>query len=133
MVKKLALKKENKETKAIFSVTRFLFVTTQIAAIAWVSMSYLIAAYATIVLGEPYPVVDLSTQAIVTILGGGILKVIQNIWQHNNGSIFGTSISNKSDENELVEVTTTNGRSDTVVDRDDDDVDVGLINEDRDF
>ena len=30
------------------SVTRTLFVTTQLAALGWVSMSYLIAAYATV-------------------------------------------------------------------------------------
>lgn len=35
------------------SVTRLLFVTTQLAALAWVSVSYLIAIYATVALDSP--------------------------------------------------------------------------------
>lgn len=73
------------------SVTTFLFVSTQIAGICWVTVSYLIAAYATVKLGQPYPVESLSETAITVILGGGILKVVQNIFEHNNGFIFGNS------------------------------------------
>lgn len=71
------------------SVTRFLFVTTQIAALAWVSVSYMIAVYATVKLGQPFPVVDLSQQAITTILGANVLKVVENIFEHNDGFIYG--------------------------------------------
>ena len=73
------------------SVTAFLFVTTQAAALLWVSMSYMLAAYATVKLGEPYPVVELSEQAITSLLGVSFLKVVENIFEHNNGGIFGTS------------------------------------------
>ena len=73
------------------SVTTFLFVSTQIAGICWVTVSYLIAAYVTVKLGQPYPVESLSETAITVILGGGILKVVQNIFEHNNGFIFGES------------------------------------------
>ncbi len=73
------------------SVTRRLFVTTQIAALCWVSVSYLIAAYATFALGEVFPVVELSQQAITTILGVSVLKVVENIFEHNDGAIFGKS------------------------------------------
>ena len=73
------------------SVTTFLFVSTQIAGICWVTVSYLSAAYATVKLGQPYPVESLSETAITVILGGGILKVVQNIFEHNNGFIFGNS------------------------------------------
>lgn len=73
------------------SVTRILFVTTQIAALGWVSVSYLIALYATVRLGQPYPVVDLSEQAIITILGVNALKVLENIFEHNDSKVFGTS------------------------------------------
>ena len=38
-------------------VTHFLFVTTQLAALVWVSISYLIALYATVRLGQVFPVV----------------------------------------------------------------------------
>ena len=70
-------------------VTRILFITTQIAALGWVSVSYLIAVYATDRLGQPFPVVELSQQAITTILGVNVLKVVENIFEHNNGPVFG--------------------------------------------
>lgn len=73
------------------SVTRLLFVTTQYAALLWVSASYLIALYATVRLGQVFPVVDLSEQAIKTILGVNVLKVVENIFEHNDGPVFGTS------------------------------------------
>ena len=79
------------------SITRILFITTQIAALGWVSISYLIAAYATIRLGQPYPVVELSQQAITTILGTTALKVVENIFEHNNGGIFGCSNKGKGE------------------------------------
>lgn len=39
------------------SVTKVLFITTQLAALCWVTVSYLIAGYATVRLEQPYPVV----------------------------------------------------------------------------
>lgn len=81
----------------MISITRILFITTQIAALGWVSISYLIAAYSTIRLGQPYPVVELSQQAITTILGTTALKVLENIWEHNNGGIFGRSNKGKGE------------------------------------
>lgn len=79
------------------SVTRVLFVTTQLAAICWVSCSYLIAGYATVFLGQAFPVVELSKQAIETILGVNILKVLENVFEHNDGGIFGKSNQNNND------------------------------------
>lgn len=78
------------------SVTKLLFITTQLAALGWVSLSYLIALYATVRLGEPYPVVELSRQAITTILGVNVLKVVENIFEHNDGKLLGTSNKEKS-------------------------------------
>lgn len=77
--------------KNIKTTTRRLFVTTQIAALGWVTMSYLIALYATVRLGQVFPVVDLSEQAIETILGVNVLKVVENIFEHNNSPVFGTT------------------------------------------
>ena len=71
------------------SVTRLLLVTTQLAALAWVSVSYLIAVYATMRLAQPFPVVELSQQAITTILGVNVLKVVENIFEHNDSPVFG--------------------------------------------
>lgn len=73
------------------SVTRLLFITTQLAALGWVSISYLIAVYATVRLGQVFPVVELSEQAIETILGVNVLKTVQNIFEHNDSPIFGKS------------------------------------------
>ena len=77
------------------SVTRILFITTQLAALGWVSVSYLIAIYATVRLGQVFPVVELSQQAIETILGVNVLKTVQNIFEHNDGPVFGTKNSKK--------------------------------------
>lgn len=85
-------KKVNKKNR-LKSITRWLFVTTQIAALCWVSLSYLIAIYSTVRLGVPFPVEELSRQAIESILGITALKVIENIFEHNSGSIFGQSES----------------------------------------
>ena len=71
------------------SVTRFLFIATQLAALGWVTISYLIALYATVRLGQPFPVVELSQQAITTILGVNVLKVVENIFEHNDSPLFG--------------------------------------------
>lgn len=77
------------EGGAVKSITRALFLTTQLAALVWVSASYGIAIYATVRLGQPFPVAELSQQAITTILGVNALKVVENIFEHNNGGLFG--------------------------------------------
>lgn len=71
------------------SVTKFLFVTAQVFAIAWVSLSYAIAIYATVKLQQAFPVTELSQQAIITIIGAMALKVVENIFEHNEGIVFG--------------------------------------------
>lgn len=87
----LIVKLKGADEKKLRSVTRILFITTQIAALVWVSVSYLIAIYSTVWLKQPFPVVELSQQAITTILGVNVLKVVENIFEHNNGKIFGES------------------------------------------
>ena len=77
--------------RKFMSVTSFLAITTQVAALVWVSCSYAFAGYATIALGQPFPVTDLSIQAITVLLGNGIIKAVTNIFEHNDGKIFGTS------------------------------------------
>ena len=89
----MAKKKKINKNNRMKSITRWLFVTTQIAALCWVSLSYLIAIYSTVRLGVPFPVEELSRQAIESILGITALKVIENIFEHNSGSIFGQSES----------------------------------------
>lgn len=85
------LRSGQKHPSILRSVTRFLFVTTQVCAIIWVSWSYGIATYSTIVLAQPFPVEELSRQAIITLLGMSGLKVVENIFEHNEGMVFGQS------------------------------------------
>lgn len=91
--------------KCVFqSVTKVLFVTTQIAALSWVTLSYLIALYATVKLGQPYPIEGLSTQAIITVLGVNTLKVVENIFEHNDSKVFGNSDSKGKSNSDDVEI-----------------------------
>ena len=93
----MAKKVGGKGEKELRSVARLLFLTTQIAALVWVSVSYLIALYATVQLGQPFPIVELSQQAITTILGVNVLKVVENIFEHNDGAVFGRTDKNRQD------------------------------------
>lgn len=89
--KRKAAKSDKSGEEKIIKITRFIFITTQVAALGWVSVSYLIALYATLRLGQVFPVVELSQQAITTILGTSALKVVENIFEHNEGTIWGSS------------------------------------------
>lgn len=77
--------------RLLTSLTYFIFFTAQLCSIVWVSTSYGIAIYATVKLGQPFPVVELSQQAIITLLGVGVLKTVENIFEHNDGTITGKS------------------------------------------
>ena len=68
-------------TSILRSVTKFLFATTQVFALGWVSVSYGIAVYATVALEQPFPVTELSQQAITTILGVSALKVRPEVFR----------------------------------------------------
>ena len=84
----------------IRSITRFLFVTAQVFAIVWVKWSYVIATYSTVVLMQPFPAEELSREAVRTILGVGVLKVVENVFEHNNGRVFGHSRTEDNLSNE---------------------------------
>lgn len=73
------------------SVTRVLFVSTQICALVWVFISYALAVYATVRLGQVYTMAELSKPAIDALLGITALKVLGNIFEHNDGPVFGKS------------------------------------------
>lgn len=73
------------------SVTKRLFVSTQVSALVWVFTSYAIAVYSTIRLQQVYTMESLSRPAIDTILGVTALKVLENIFEHNNSAVFGSS------------------------------------------
>ncbi len=90
--KRLRELRAGKAPVSIFqSVTKFLFITSQVFAIIWVSLSYAIAIYATVRLEQAFPVTELSQQAIITIIGAMALKVVENVFEHNEGLVFGRS------------------------------------------
>ena len=78
------------------SVTRCLFLSTQVSALVWVFTSYAIAVYSTLRLQQVYTMEALSKPAIDTILGVTGLKVLENIFEHNSGIIFGKSTPSAS-------------------------------------
>lgn len=79
------------------SVTRFLFLTAQICAIVWVFISYGLAIYATVWLGQVYTMAELSEPAINTLLGVTALKVVGNVFEHNDGGLFGHNNTSETD------------------------------------
>lgn len=79
------------------SVTRMLFLTTQVCALLWVFISYGLAIYSTVCLGQVYTMAELSEPAIRAILGVTIAKVVGNIFEHNDGGLFGTSNLSEND------------------------------------
>lgn len=80
------------------SVTRLLFISTQICALVWVFISYGLAIYATVRLGQVYTMAELSKPAIDALLGVTALKVLGNIFEHNDGVVFGKSEKPMTDE-----------------------------------
>ena len=75
----------------IRSITRFLFVSTQLSALWWVNWSFTLATYATIKLGQPFPLETVSETAINVIIGTLLCKVLENALEHNDGVIWGKS------------------------------------------
>ena len=87
------------ENGLLRSVTKFLFVTTQVFALVWVCISYGIAIYSTVKLQQVQTLAELSEPAIRIILGVSFLKVLENIFEHNDGKIFGRT--NEREEERL--------------------------------
>lgn len=85
--------------KLMRGVTAFIYMATLIMSLIWITMTYIFAGYATFKLGQPLPVEELSSQALVATVGVVVAKTVANIFEHNNGGIFGTSDSmNNADE-----------------------------------
>lgn len=87
--------------KILKSITKLIFVTTQISALIWVFTSYGIAIYSTVYLNQVYTMAELSEPAIHTILGVGVLKVLENIFEHNNGKFFGETVTDENMEEKI--------------------------------
>lgn len=73
------------------SVTRILFVWIVKACIVWTTWSYALATYATVRIGQVYTMQELSKPIVELMLALICSKVLSNIFEHNDGSIFGKS------------------------------------------
>ena len=92
-------KRGRRSAASLRGVTRLLFVTTQFCALVWVFISYAIAIYSTVRLQQVQTLAELSEPAIRTILGVSVLKVVENIFEHNDGPVFGRSQNENPPEN----------------------------------
>lgn len=86
--------------RGVGSVTWFLFVFTDLAAISWVYISYALAIYATVHLGQVYTMAELSEPAITGIIAVVFIKVLGNIFEHNDGPLWGMTNKDKHDYEE---------------------------------
>lgn len=77
-------------------VTEFMYVCTMIMCLLVIVNTCALAWYSTVKLGQPYPLESLSSQLGVTIIGAIVAKVLGNIFEHNNGGIFGQSDNERS-------------------------------------
>lgn len=81
----------------MMSVTRLLFVAIAFSALSWVFISYAIAIYSTVKLGQVYTMSELSGPAITGIVAVLFAKVLENVFEHNDGPIFGHNIHGKDE------------------------------------
>ena len=72
-------------------VTEFMFVCMMVLCCLVLVNSCAIAWYSTIVLQQPYPLESMAEQAFLAGIGAIAAKVVGNIFEHNNGGIFGQS------------------------------------------
>ena len=88
----IAPRKQQSLTAAKFGgVTRRLMLATMRCALVWVFLSHAIAIYATVRLGAVYTMAELSEPAIYSVLGVTLAKVLENVFEHNDGKVFGVS------------------------------------------
>lgn len=83
--------KRKRFTRSAPRLTRVLFGLLTGCALLWVFTSYAIAIYSTVVLGQVYTMAELAEPAITSLLATVGLKVVENIFEHNDGALFGHS------------------------------------------
>ena len=90
--------------RGVGSVTWFLFVFIALSAISWVYISYALAIYATVHLGQVYTMAELSQPAITGIVAVLFAKVLGNIFEHNDGPLWGKTNKDKHEYEEEEEL-----------------------------
>lgn len=81
----------------MISITRLLFILGAVCSVIWISISYAIAIYSTLALGQVYTMAELSEPAMTAFLGTIAAKTLENIFEHNEGGIFGKSKKESED------------------------------------
>lgn len=79
------------DKQKMVSITRVLFILAAVSAVVWISISYAIAIYSTVKLGQVYTMAELSEPAMTVFLGAIFAKVLGNIFEHNDSVVFGQS------------------------------------------
>ena len=95
------LRNKNPTRANVASTTWFLFRLFSMSAVSWVYISYAIAIYSTVKLGQVYTMAELATPAITGIIMILVSKVTENIFEHNDGPLWGKTNKDKHKEEEL--------------------------------
>ena len=77
--------------KFLRTFTNLMYCLILIAGVVWISVSYLIGIYGVIMYGQVEPLIELSCEIVRCIMVVVIAKTIANIFEHNDGPVFGYS------------------------------------------
>ena len=84
------------------SITKTLFILGAISSVVWISISYAIAIYSTVKLGQVYTMSELSEPAMTVFLGTICAKVLGNVFEHNDSVVFGKSNKEGFNDSEVI-------------------------------
>jgi ABC-type anion transport system duplicated permease subunit len=84
------------------SITRVLFILGAVSSVVWISISYAIAIYSTVKLGQVYTMSELSQPAMTVFLGTICAKVLGNVFEHNDSVVFGKSDKEGFHDSEVI-------------------------------
>lgn len=77
--------------KFLQTFTNLMYCLVIVASVVWISLSYVIGIYGVVVYGQVEALIELSRDIVKCIMVVLITKTISNIFEHNNGGIFGYS------------------------------------------
>lgn len=77
--------------KFLQTFTNVMYCLILIAGLVWISTSYVISIYGVIRFGQVEPLIELSCEVIRCIIVVVVAKTIANIFEHNDGPVFGYS------------------------------------------
>lgn len=79
--------------KFLQTFTNLMYCLVIVASVIWISLSYLIGIYGVVVFGQVEPLIELSRDVVKCISVVLVTKTIGNIFEHNDGPVFGYSDS----------------------------------------